>query len=91
MVSFKVLHKIPTLLKKSLQIKWTQSIAVGNKSFLGQMKKLLGIRAKGRQIKKNGDAYQLREPSAAHGQWHELITDNTVFGIFPINDSNSKP
>jgi len=55
------------------------------------MKKLLGIRAKGRQIKKNGDAYQLREPSAAHGQWHELITDNTVFGIFPINHSNSKP
>jgi hypothetical protein len=59
MVSFKVLHKIPTLLKKSLQIKWTQSNAVGDKSFLEQMKKLLGIRAKGRHVKGDGVVFLL--------------------------------
>jgi putative transposase len=41
--------------------KWTQSIAVGDKSFLEQIKDRLGIRAKGRKIHGSEDEYHLRE------------------------------
>lgn len=43
------------------QSKWTQSIAVGDKSFVAQIKKQLGIRSKGRKIIEEGDDYQLRD------------------------------
>ena len=61
------------------QSKWTQSIAVGDKSFLEHIKERLGIRAKGRRIKKNGDTYQLREPVAAYGWLDERTTDNRIY------------
>ena len=35
--------------------KWTQSIAVGDKSFVKQIKKQLGIRSKGRKIIEDDD------------------------------------
>jgi putative transposase len=47
--------------------KWTQSIAVGDKSFVKQIKKQLGIRSKGRKIIEEDDDYQLRDKQAQYG------------------------
>jgi len=71
---------IEEALKKSKLVresKWTQSIAVGDKSFLEQIKQRLGIRAKGRRIYKSQDEYQLRDPQAVYSDWHESDTENT--------------
>jgi putative transposase len=43
------------------QTQWTQSIAVGSKSFIETIKEKLGILAKGRKILENGGEFQLRE------------------------------
>ena len=66
---------IEEALKKSKvvrQSKWTQSIAVGDRSFLEQIKERLGIRAKGRKIYGSEDEYQLREGQADYGDWQEI-------------------
>ena len=57
--------------------KWTQSIAVGDKSFLEQTKDHLGIRAKGRKIYRSEDEYQLREGQSDDDGWHDLDDENT--------------
>ena len=57
--------------------KWTQSIAVGNKSFLDQIKNRLGIRAKGRKIHGSEDEYQLREGQTDYGGRQDLDNENT--------------
>jgi putative transposase len=41
--------------------KWTQSIAVGSKTFIEKMKESLGFRAKGRKIICADDTFELRE------------------------------
>ena len=43
------------------QAQWTESIAVGSKSFTEAIKDKLGILAKGRKIIETGAAFQLRE------------------------------
>ena len=63
------------------QAQWTESIAVGSKSFLKGIKAKLGILAKGRKILENGAGLQLRE---------EMRTYNAVFdakkeNIGPLN------
>ena len=71
---------IEKALKKSKVVresKWTQSIAVGDKSFLEQIKERLGIRAKGRKIHGNEDEYQLREGQTDYGDWQDLDDENT--------------
>lgn len=63
-------------MKKSkivLEGKWTQSIAVGDKSFLELIKELFGIRAKGRRIYESEDEYQLRERRALCSGRHDPI------------------
>jgi REP element-mobilizing transposase RayT len=62
--------------------KWTQSIAVGDKSFLEQIKERLGIRAKGRRIHEGDDEYQLREGQAVYGGWRDAETENTFDSNF---------
>jgi putative transposase len=57
--------------------KWTQSIAVGDKSFLEQIKERLGIRAKGLKIHGSQDEYQLRERQDNYGDWQNLDNENT--------------
>lgn len=47
--------------------KWSQSIAVGDKSFVKQIKKRLGIRSKGRKIIEDEDDYQLRDGQIRYG------------------------
>jgi putative transposase len=80
--ALKAAHRqwIETALKKSEMVresKWTQSIAVGDKPFLEQVKERLGIRAKGRKIHESGDGYQLSERQALYGDWHDADTENT--------------
>ena len=48
---------------QSREIKWTESIAVGSKSFVEATIKKLGIRAKGRKVVGFNKSYELREPA----------------------------
>jgi putative transposase len=48
------------------QEEWTDSIAVGSKSFIEKVKSLLGCKAKGRDITKGGEGYHLREEAAPY-------------------------
>ena len=71
---------IEEALKKSKVVresKWTQSIAVGDKSFLDQIKDRLGIRAKGRKVHGSEDEYHLREEQTDYGGWQNLDNENT--------------
>ncbi len=43
---------------------WTGSIAIGSRSFVENVKTLLGFRAKGRRVMEGGGGYQLREEAA---------------------------
>jgi putative transposase len=58
--------------------KWTQSLAVGDMSFLQLIKQNLGIRAKGRRIYESEDAYQLREKQALYSGWRDSDIENTL-------------
>jgi len=49
---------------KKRQDEWTGSIAVGSRSFIENVKALLGFRAKGREVMEGDKAYKLREESA---------------------------
>ncbi|MDH5525090.1 MAG: transposase [Desulfobulbaceae bacterium] len=64
---------------------WTQSIAVGSSNFIEKTKEALGIRAKGRKLKKSGDACELREPQFFYhddfeGKKQGLSAENSYFG-----------
>ncbi len=74
---FRVTHKewVEELLKdgiNSRQGEWTESIAVGSKSFVEEIKEKLNVRAKGRNAIEAGRAFQLREPVSRY---------KTVLGI----------
>ena len=45
---------------------WTDSIAVGSKSFIMKVKSLLGFKAKGRDVIEAGEGYHLREQAGPH-------------------------
>ena len=47
--------------------KWSESVAVGAKSFVEKTKERLGIRALGRQLVKTADVYELKEPVSSYG------------------------
>ena len=52
---------------KERQDEWTASLAVGGKSFIENVKALLGFRAKGREVRQGGGSrYQLREGAAQY-------------------------
>ncbi len=64
--------------------KWTESIGVGNKSFLKKIKEKLGFRAKGRSIIKTeaSDFYQLRECHTSYGKHRNDALSTNFYGIF---------
>jgi putative transposase len=77
----------------SRESKWTDSIAVGSRSFVENVKGKLGIRCKGRKIAEGKDGCELREPEAAYmpfwGPQNEAIaTENAYFWHYflPISD-----
>lgn len=45
---------------------WSQSLAVGRRSFVEAVHSALGIKARYRKVCEDGDAHILREPSAAY-------------------------
>ena len=52
---------------KERQDEWTASLAVGSKSFIENVKALLGFKAKGREVRQGeGARYQLREGAARY-------------------------
>lgn len=57
--------------------KWTQSIAVGSKTFIETMKEALGFRAKGRKIICADDTFELREVIAPYGKATDQESGNT--------------
>ena len=57
---------------KNRQDEWTDSIAVGNRSFIEKLKALLGFRAKGRKVKEGGEGYQLREDPGPYNALFEV-------------------
>ena len=57
--------------------KWTQSIAVGSKTFIEKMKGALGYRARGRKIICADDTFELREVIAPFGSADNLDSGNT--------------
>ena len=57
--------------------KWTQSIAVGSKSFVERIKESLGFRAAGRKIIGADDTFELREGQRSYGEAGYLYSGNT--------------
>ena len=57
--------------------KWTQSIAVGSKTFIEKIKEALGFRARGRKIISTDDTFELREGQASYGAANKLYSGNT--------------
>jgi hypothetical protein len=57
--------------------KWTQSIAVGSKTFIEKMKGALGYRARGRKIICADDTFELREVITPFGNADNLGSENT--------------
>ena len=51
---------------KGRQDEWTESIAVGSRSFVEQVKSLLGYKVKGRDVIEGGIGYHLREEAAPY-------------------------
>ena len=69
--------------------KWTQSIAVGSKSFVEKMKESLGFRAVGRRVICADDTFELREGQTSYGQASDLEGSTFLWDQppSPLNDS----
>ena len=59
------------------ETKWTQSIAVGSKTYIEKMKEALGYRATGRKIISADDTFELRETITPFGNADNLDSGNT--------------
>ena len=57
--------------------KWTQSLAVGSKTFIEEMRDTLGFRATGRKIFCVDDTFELRETITPYGKDSDLDSGNT--------------
>ena len=50
---------------------------MGSVAFLEQVKRLLGFRAKGREVTEGGEGFQLREEAADYRAFFEAQNDDT--------------
>ena len=57
--------------------KWTQSIAVGSRTFIETIKESLGFRATGRKVISGDDTFELREVIAPYGKATDQDSGNT--------------
>ena len=62
---------------KGRETKWTQSIAVGSKPFVAEIKEALGFKATGRKIRGADDSFELREALKPYGTKNDLEHGNT--------------
>ena len=69
---------------------WADSIAVGSKSFVEKVKSLLGYKAKGRDVMKDGEAYHLREEAAPYMALSSAEKDDIGAGNTYYWDINSE-
>jgi len=74
--------------KITRESKWTESVAVGGKHFIGKVREELGIRAAGRDIIENGISQELREPGVSYSydfgfENSTLSSENTYFWVLP--------
>ena len=72
--------------------KWSESVAVGSKSFVEEIKKNLGIRVIGREVIKTGNVYEPKEADVSYGDDFDgkmgtLRQENTY--LWCIYDDNS--
>ena len=58
---------------------WTRSIAVGSRSFVENVKALLGFRARGREVLEGSKGYQLREGTGHYKAFSEIENDDIGF------------
>ena len=65
--------------------KWTQSIAVGSKTFIEKMKEALEFRATGRKIICADDTFEFREGLTPYGKANNLDSGNTSLWDQPID------
>ena len=63
----------------SRQSKWTDSIAVGSRGFVENVRAKLGIWCKGRRIAEGEDGFELREPEAGYNSLSGL--ENEAIGL----------
>ncbi len=59
------------------ETKWTQSIAVGSRTFIEKIKESLGFRATGRKVISGDDTFELREAITSYGKANNLDFGNT--------------
>jgi putative transposase len=69
---------------------WTKSIAVGSKSFIEKIKELLGFRAKGRQVIRSANTFELREEQKAYGETNVSYYANTFIWEQPASFLNGR-
>ena len=77
---------------KLRQPEWTESIAVGSKTFIEGIQEKLKPIAKGRKMRKSSEHYQLRETPTAYnarfgGEKGSLSFENTFYLDLQHNDS----
>jgi len=66
------------------EVKWSESLAVGDAGFIERLQKQLGIQAAGRKVSEAGGTYMLHEPEIAYQAHFEaekgcLSIDNGVY------------
>ena len=64
---------------KNREEEWTRSIAVGSQPFVESVKKLLGIKAKGRKVVVGTKRYRLREEESPYQALFEV--ENSDIGL----------
>ena len=74
---------------RGIENRWTQSIAVGSKTFIEKMKEAFGFRAKGRKIICADDSFELREVLTPYGKANVRIPETRFYGINPSTGSGS--
>jgi len=70
--------------ERSRQEEWTRNIAVGDKSFVENVKAQLANRAKGREVREGDEGYQLREGCGSYkarfgAEKGDIELENTYF------------
>jgi hypothetical protein len=70
--------------QKGRKEEWTDSVAVGSRSFVEKVKELLGFRAKGRNLIEGAEGYQVREGAGPYkalfgAEKDDIGPENTYF------------